>query len=132
MLSTAESVSRCKKETQAGFAAKRKGTLARPLVEWKSSYFFFFLAAFLVAFFLVAMVSILPSICHGILRHQLSSQFVSCIESLKKIVKQKTHVQCATSTMREGARSRSLGREKLVALAPMRSHRRVCACVKGA
>jgi hypothetical protein len=37
-------------------AQKAKGTLARPLVGWKSSYFFFFLAAFLVAFFLVAMV----------------------------------------------------------------------------
>jgi hypothetical protein len=96
--------SRPKGNGRARDAVKRKirGACAPP-VGWKSGYFFFFLAAFLVAFFLVAMVSILPSICHGILRLKLSSQFVSCIESLKKIVKQKTHSNLSWAAMRERA-----------------------------
>jgi hypothetical protein len=76
------------------------------------------LAAFLVAFFLVAMVSILPSICHGTLRQKISSQFVSCIESLKKIVKQKTRRDEGFSTARD--RADLLGANELLVHCPYR------------
>jgi hypothetical protein len=53
--------------------------------------------------FLLPWFSILPSICHGKSRPKNSSQFVSCIESLKKIVKQKTRRHAFSSAEREGA-----------------------------
>jgi len=75
------------------FATKAKGTLARPLVWSKSSYLFFFLAAFFVAFFFVAIVFYSPFHLSWNIATFISSQFDSCIDSLKKIVKRKTHTE---------------------------------------
>jgi hypothetical protein len=66
----------------------------------KKSYFFFFFAAFFagaLAFFLVAIVSILPfpsEMDHCDIK---SSQFVLCILFQKKIVKKKTHIELRIS-----------------------------------
>jgi hypothetical protein len=65
----------------------------------KRSYFFFFFAAFFAgfAFFLVAIFFYSPF--PSVMEHCdiTSSQFVLCIESTKKIVKQKTRVRLSIS-----------------------------------
>jgi hypothetical protein len=62
-----------------------------------------FFAAFLAFFaaFFVAMVSILPFHFHGIIATFISSQFVSCIDLIKTIVKKKTHVEMRSTIVRE-------------------------------
>src|SRR5208337_3051080 len=52
---------------------KQRGRSRAPFVRSKSSYLFFFFAAFfaVLAFFLVAIASILPSIFYGSLRHHI-------------------------------------------------------------
>ena len=78
---------------------KAKGTLSRPLGWSLQSYLFFFaafLVAFFAAFFFVGIFYSPFSILHGSC-DITSSQFVLCIESAKKIVKQKTRAFVCTS-----------------------------------
>jgi hypothetical protein len=64
------------------------------------------------AFFLVAMVSILPSICHGSCNGRLL-QLVECIESIKSDVKKKmtliAHATDAPKSLRVTAREEFAG-----------------------
>ena len=103
-----------KRSLESRYEAKAKGTLARPLGWSKMQLLFFFFAAFFVAFFsLPLFLFSLPFVMES-LRLQLSSQFVSCIESLKKIVKQKTHCHLPT-TARSIALHRSAAHEEMPA-----------------
>jgi hypothetical protein len=80
------------------FSKKRRGRLRVPLGWSLQSYLFFFaafLVAFFAAFFLVAIFYSPFSILHGSC-DITSSQFVLCIESAKRIVKQKKRVSVCT------------------------------------
>ena len=64
----------------------------------KKGYFFFFFAAFLPPFFAAFLVAI---VLFSLFACDItSSQFVLCIESSKKIVKQKKHIPLRISMMR--------------------------------
>src|ERR1039458_4182930 len=106
---------RCENDRSYGAAAQRKkegGRLRAPRLGRRRTSVSSSLRPSSLQPFLLPWFSILPSICHGILRPELSSQFVSCIESLKKIVKQKTRGKVWAPAVREGVQ-RSAAREQL-------------------